>query len=289
MKMLKHFPKLFLGLSALSSISRKSTFSTIIGASLLASSFAIASTSFTSANAASLSFDTVNFTGDTLKVKYTLDDTAAGAGKIQFKIDVVTDSTYKNTADLRGIFFNIANDSLLSDLMITGTNVTTSVFGPAGTVQTVGNAGLNGDGNTHLFDIGVEIGQNGLKGGKDDFQSTIFTLSSKSGKALSLDLFANQEFGVRATSVGTPESNRNESSKLAGFAPVSVNYSVPSAGSTTPPSTGSTTPPSTGSTTPPSSGGSSPRKVPEPTTTLALGVVAISALKLRKRNSVAQA
>ncbi|MFB2896287.1 XDD4 family exosortase-dependent surface protein [Aerosakkonemataceae cyanobacterium BLCC-F50] len=56
---------------------------------------------------------------------------------------------------------------------------------------------------------------------------------------------------------------------------ITVNYS-----GYTPPSQ----PPSTG-------GGSSDstRRVPEPGTTLALGVVAISALKLRKRNSVAQA
>ncbi|MGA9378110.1 MAG: PEP-CTERM sorting domain-containing protein [Phormidium sp.] len=262
----------------------KKTFSTIIGTSLLASTVAIASTSFTSANAVSLSFDTVNFTGDMLKVKYTLDDTAAGEGKIQFKVDVVTDSTYKNTADLRGIFFNIANDSFLSDLKVTGANVTTSVFGPAGEVQSVGNANLSGGGNTHKFDIGVEIGTNGM--GKDDFQSTIFTLSSKSGQALSLDMFVNQEFGVRATSVGTPDSNRTESSKLAGFAPVSVNYSVPSTGGSTPSTGGST--PSTGGSTP-STGGGGPRKIPEPSTTLALGLVAISALKLRKHNSVAQA
>jgi hypothetical protein len=39
---------------------------------------------------------------------------------------------------------------------------------------------------------------------------------------------------------------------------------------------------------PPSSGGG-PRKIPEPTTTLALGVVAISAMKLRKRNSEVRA
>lgn len=39
----------------------------------------------------------------------------------------------------------------------------------------------------------------------------------------------------------------------------------------------------------PPSGGGGPRKIPEPTTTLALGVIAISALKLRKSNSVAQA
>ena len=39
----------------------------------------------------------------------------------------------------------------------------------------------------------------------------------------------------------------------------------------------------------PPSGGGGPRKIPEPTTTLALGVAAISALKLRKSHSIAQA
>jgi len=257
----------------------KRVLSTLIGSSFLAVAGVAVTSSFTPAAAASLTFNTVNFTGDLLKVNYILDDIAAGAGKIQFKVDVVTDSTYKNIADLRGVFFNIGDDSLLSDLMVTGSDVTTSVFGPAGTVQTVGNANLNGDGNTHLFDVGVEIGTNGLKGGSDDFQSTIFTLATKSGKALSLDLFAKQEFGVRATSVGIGR-NREGSSKLAGIAP-----QPPAPPAPQPPAPPAPQPPAPPAPQPPAPPAPQPqaKSVPEPSTVGALLLTGLAALGLGKR------
>ncbi|MBD2301048.1 hypothetical protein, partial [Nostoc sp. FACHB-190] len=170
------------------------------------------------ANAAAMSFTTTNFTGSSLQAKYTLDDSIAGAGKVQFKVEFITDSTYKNIGDIRGVFFDIKDNYLLSGLKVTGlsgTDITKTEYSNLGLLESVGQAGLNGDGNTHKFDFGIEIGDNGLKGGEDDFRTATFVLSHDKA-ALSLDQFFGQEFGLRATSVGVAGSSREGSSKLAG-------------------------------------------------------------------------
>ncbi|WP_414568241.1 hypothetical protein [Nostoc sp. CCY 9925] len=207
-----------------------------------------------------MSFTINDFTGADTQVKFTLDDAIAGAGKVQFKVDYL--STGKNTlADIRGVFFNILDNTLLSGLQVSGKDITASKFGPAGEVETVGssNNNLNGNGKNgqNLFDAGVEIGQEGIADGKGDIQSTIFTLSHTS-KALTLAQFSQQSFGVRLMSVGSATS-REDSSKLKGTAP----YYVPS---------------------PPP-----PAKVPEPTTTVALGLFALGGLKVAKKKTQAPA
>jgi hypothetical protein len=172
--------------------------------------------SFSAAEAASFTFDTSNFTGADAKVSITLDDKAAGDGKIQFTVKMPTGAT--TIGDIRGLFFNISDDSLLSGLRATGSHVTTTASG-AGKISSVGNVNLNGDGGNHVFDFGIEIGENGLKGGKDDIQTTTFVLSHTS-RTLDLSLFAQQDFGVRLTSVGTAGGRRELSSKLVGTSPL---------------------------------------------------------------------
>lgn len=229
----------------------KNIFSTLLAPAVLAAaSIAIASSSFSAAQAATTSFVINDFTGADTQVRFTLDDAIAGTGKVQFKVDYL--ATGSNTiADIRGIFFNIKDDSLLSGLKVSGTNITASKFGPAGTIDTVGSSNNNlngGGGSTNLFDAGVEIGKEGIGKG-DDFQSTTFTLSHLT-KALTLDQFYSQDFGVRLMSVGSVTS-RGLSSKLKGI---------------------SSTKPTL------------PRKVPEPATTAALGLFAVGALKLTAKN-----
>ncbi|MFQ4143215.1 hypothetical protein [Chlorogloeopsis sp. ULAP02] len=222
---------------------------------LAATTVVLAAAIFAPANAASLSFTIDDFTGSDTRVKFTLDDQIAGSGKVQFKVDYL--ATGSNTiADIRGIFFNILDDSLLSGMQVVGTDVTASKFGPAGTVTSVGSSSnnLNGNGNQkNFFDAGVEIGKEGIGGNKGDIQSTTFTLSHIS-KALTLAQFSEQNFGVRLMSVGSGNS-REGSSKLKGTAP----YYTP--------------PP------PP------PKKVPEHSTTVALGLfAAVGAWQLIKKN-----
>jgi len=200
-----------------------------------------------------MNFTINEFTGADTQVKFTLDDAIAGAGKVQFKVDYL--STGSNTiADIRGVFFNIFDDTLLSGLKVTGTNVTASKFGPAGTINSVGGNSNNLNGGGGSFDAGVEIGQEGIGQGKGDIQSTTFTLSHTS-KALTLAQFYGQNFGVRLMSVGSG-ANRNESSKLKGQAPF---YTPPAP---------------------------SPKKVPEPATAAALGLFAVGALRVAKKKSL---
>ncbi|MFN6518522.1 MAG: PEP-CTERM sorting domain-containing protein [Nostoc sp. CreGUA01] len=234
----------------------KHLFSSAAISSLLAATAVVIS--FSPANAASMNFTINDFTGSDTRVKFTLDD-LEGSGKVQFKVDYL--STGSNTiADIRGVFFNILNDSLLSGLKIenlAATDVTAKKFGPAGSITSVGSGSNNLNGGGGSFDIGVEIGQEGIGQGKGDIQSTIFTLSHAS-QALTLAQFSEQNFGVRLMSVGSG-NNRNGSSKLKGQAP----YYTP--------------PP------PP------PKKVPEPATVAALGLFALGALKVAKKKPLAPA
>jgi hypothetical protein len=124
-------------------------------------------------------------------------------------VDVVPNP---NIADIRGVFFNILDNSLLQGLNITGANVTRFATGSIDRLGQGNNINPGGP-----FEIGVEIGQQGLGGG-DDIQSTMFTVAHSS-QALTLAQFSNQDFGLRLQSVGLPGSNRDGSSKLGGTAP----------------------------------------------------------------------
>ncbi len=243
-------------------INMKHLFSTsAVSSFLAATAVVISSSAFAPANAASMNFAINDFTGADTQVKFTLDDAIEGPGKVQFKVDYLSTGNNK-IADIRGVFFNILDDSLLSGLQVVGKDVTASQFGPAGKVNTVGssNNNLNGEGKKgeiNFFDAGVEIGQEGIGGGKGDIQSTIFTLSHSS-QALTLAQFSQQNFGVRLMSVGSG-SDREESSKLKGQAPY---YTPPK---------------------PPT------QKVPEPTTVAALGLFALGALKVTKKKALVPA
>lgn len=201
----------------------KNLFSNSITPSLVvAAGLAIAS-SFSPASAASVTFNVSSaLSNDSTpaSVNLTLDDTAAGAGKVQFKVNVVRNP---NIADIRGVFFNILDNSLLRDLKITGANVTQ--FAATGSINRLGQGNNINPGGP--FEIGVEIGQQGLGGG-DDIQSTMFTVAHSS-QALTLAQFSNQSFGLRLQSVGLPGSSREGSSKLGGKAPGS-SQAVPEPG-----------------------------------------------------------
>ncbi len=112
--------------------------------------------------------------------------------------------------DLRGLFFDLADDSLLDGLSVSGTDVTGSDF-DANKVSNLGNgANVNGLGK---FDGGVEIGTPGQSG--DDIQATTFTLSHES-EALTLDLIKGEDIALRTTSVGPDGGARENSLKLLG-------------------------------------------------------------------------
>jgi hypothetical protein len=155
------------------------------------------------------------YTGSPAQVQLTL--TQMNPNSVQFNLQVVANP---NIGDLRGIFLNIANDSLLSGLTVTGEDITQTVLGPAGTVGNLGGGNnINPEGP---FDIGLSIGTSGI--GSDDIQNTAFTISSATN--LPVSLFTTQTdpinsggpnqllFGVRMTSVGLLGGARDGSSKL---------------------------------------------------------------------------
>ena len=154
------------------------------------------------------------FEGDA-SVKITLDDTAAGIGNIQVDVEVIPNP---NIGDLRGVFFHIADESLLPGLSAAGPDITQQVFGPANSVIDLGGGNnLNGPGSPCGCDIGLEIGTAGI--GMDDIQSTSFTLTHDM-VALDLSQFTMQAVGARVASVGLPMGSRTDSAKLAGTFPV---------------------------------------------------------------------
>lgn len=118
--------------------------------------------------------------------------------------------------DLRGLFFDTNDAALLSTLSVAGSQVTKVASGDDSVVN-LGN-GVNMQG-VDAFDFGVAFGTAGI--GKDDIQSTSFTLRSSAG-ALDLDDFAGIDFGVRFTSVGDLGGSRDGSLKLVGGSPTPI-------------------------------------------------------------------
>lgn len=162
------------------------------------------------AAAGSISATLEEFTGSDIAVDLTLDDMGAGPGEILVTVSVVGPTL----GDIRGVFFNITDDTLLAGLAVSGADVTGSDF--SGSVTDLGHgANLNGGGSPCPCDFGVLIGTPGI--GKDDVGSTSFVLSHAS-EALTVAMFNDQELGVRVTSVGDGGC-RDGSSKTVALVP----------------------------------------------------------------------
>ncbi|MCU0536947.1 MAG: hypothetical protein MUD14_23920 [Hydrococcus sp. Prado102] len=248
----------------------KTYFSTLINSSLLAVGVAIASSAFSPVQAASLTFNLSPFTGNNAQVKVTLNDLFAGSNTVRVTAAVDSSKT-GNIADIVGLFFNLKDNSLINQLSIVpvstnpGATLTvsnTKGFGKLfldksgsttdGRTDLDNNVNLNGGGVQRTFEVGVQIGKGGLKDGQDDYQAVTFDL-----KATGLDLgdFTDETFGVRLQSVGKAGTSREGSSKLEGKIP----------------------PP------PPPPPPPQVTEIPEPGTTAAIGLFALSALGFLKK------
>ena len=162
------------------------------------------------------------FTGTSAEVLVTIDDMAGAPGDVKFTVEVVPNP---NIGDIRGVFFHISDESLLSGLSVLGADITDEQIGPANTVINLGGGNnLNGGGSPCGCDVGVEIGSPGI--GSDDIQMTMFTVTHSS---IDLDIsdFLGESLGVRLTSVGLPGSGRNGSSKLGGTFPDDPSEPIP--------------------------------------------------------------
>ncbi|MDF2235866.1 Ig-like domain-containing protein [Albimonas sp. CAU 1670] len=150
-----------------------------------------------------------------------VEEVVALDGSIDLRFTVAVDESGGVEADLRGLFWDVADESKLPGLSVVAgesPDVTDSQFG-ADDVTDLGN-GANMKGSITKkgagFDAGVEFGTQGI--GKDDIDATSFTLSGADGVDLSLDDIGGMRFGVRLTSVGE-DGSRDDSLKLAAEAP----------------------------------------------------------------------
>lgn len=96
-----------------------------------------------------------------------------------------------STGDLRGLFFDLADDSKLAGLSHSGSALVTDF--DTVDVLDLGN-GANMNGAASPFDVGLEFGSQG--NGKNAVQSVSFTLSN-SANNLTLDDIAHMDFGAR--------------------------------------------------------------------------------------------
>jgi hypothetical protein len=175
------------------------------------------------ARAGIITFDATPYTGDPARAIVTFDDVST-PGSVWVGITVDTSLTL---ADINGFFFNVADESLLPGLSITGD--VTMVVKQANSVMSAGPGNnIRGEG-VGPFDVGVRIGTPGI--GEDDICSTALLISHSSA-SLTNDMFVGATteggdiFAVRLTSVG-PEGSRNGSSKLCNDGEPPTSVSIP--------------------------------------------------------------
>lgn len=148
------------------------------------------------------------------------EDDFDGDGVTELKFTLEVDESKGFTADIRGLFWDVENESALGSLVATGDDVTDSRF-EANKVEDLGNganmigAATRGENGQH-FDAGVEIGTQGAS--HDDIQTTTFIV-----QGLTMEDISGQRFGVRLTSVGEIDGEREGSLKLTGVAAYAQN------------------------------------------------------------------
>lgn len=153
-----------------------------------------------------------NITDGDLNVEVVVTENADGT--LTFDLSVVEDTGV--IGDLNGLFFDLANDSIADDLVVTGADLTGDRIDANSVTKVDGWNNVNGDvvKEDGKFDVGVQFGTSGMA--KDDIQSTSFTMSTSSGAPLAMEDILNQDFAVRLTSVGEIDGSRNDSVKISG-------------------------------------------------------------------------
>jgi hypothetical protein len=159
----------------------------------------------------------VNSGSTPLQVKVTITEVDAdNDGFTDLKVDL--EVVQGDVADLRGFFFNVADDALLSALSVTGDDIVDApVFDTDGDgtpeISSASPPQPEAVISPYAFEAGLELGTPGTA--DDDIATTSFIISAPDTN-LSTALLANQQIGIRATSVG---EDREGSSKLIGVVP----------------------------------------------------------------------
>ncbi len=153
-----------------------------------------------------------SFIGEEMTATLTIDDESQ-PGDLVITLSLDAGAV---VGDLRGFYMQIADESLLAGLSISGADVSDSAFAANsvnnfgwGTYITTGSSGCLFNG----CDLGVEVGTHGIQ--NDDLQSVTFVLSH-SVLDLTVDVFADQIFALRVSNAGIADGERSGFSKLAG-------------------------------------------------------------------------
>ncbi|MCI5166482.1 MAG: PEP-CTERM sorting domain-containing protein [Candidatus Electrothrix sp. GM3_4] len=140
---------------------------------------------------------------------------------------------------MRGFFFDIDNDAMISSFLVhslTDANNDFTMNDVITSSPTVSSNSANLTGTDITFDIGVELGTQGIGEGAGDISAMSFTISGNS-----IFDIGESNFGMRLMSFG---ENREDSRKMIG------SYEAPG----------------------PDTGGPGPASVPEPASTLLIGL-----------------
>ena len=164
----------------------------------------------------SLTFTLATQTGDDAMAPATVTISETTGGELSFTVSNVGDGD-SMIADIRALFFDVSDDSLLQTLSVVGENVTEVV--QDGEVSNLGGGATSNGVPDSPYEVGIEFGTPGVS--TDDLQTVGFSLSSSS-RALTLDDIALESFTVRQTSVGEEGGVRDASDKLYGDAPYPV-------------------------------------------------------------------
>lgn len=156
-------------------------------------------------------------TGDDGMAPATITIVELGDGSLGFTISNNQDSDGL-IADLRGLFFDVADDGLLGTFVFDGTQITE--IEQDGIVSNLGGGVSTNGIPDGPYEVGVEFGTPGMS--TDDYQTVTFTLSS-SLRDLSIDDIALEGIAVRQTSVTSADGGREDSDKLYGDTPYPVN------------------------------------------------------------------
>lgn len=165
----------------------------------------------------SLTFTLDVQTGDDEMAPAQVTITEMADGSLSFTLSNENDADTM-IGDLRALFFDVADDSLLGTLSFDGADVTE--VQQDGSVSNLGGGATSNGVPDSPYEVGVEIGSSGAA--ENDIQTTTFIMSS-SLRALTLDDIALESFTVRQTSVGDIDGPRDSSDKLWGDAPYPVN------------------------------------------------------------------
>jgi len=145
----------------------------------------------------------------------TITATEQGDGTILFELLLAGPTS----ADIRGLFFDIDDPSLIDNLQIDGVDVTNDGFGDVSDLGHGNNMKGKGGGP---YDVGMSFG--GPE--DDDITSTSFVLSSIDGTDLTLDLIANVSFGARLTAIGDKAKGSDKLTFVAPAAPDAIDDDV---------------------------------------------------------------